>query len=68
MKIIKTISNYIVLSTLILLPFTTFAQPGGGGPDDDPDAPIDGGISLLIAAGVGYGAKKMYDLKTKKGK
>ncbi len=26
----------------------------------DPDAvPIDGGISLLVAAGVGYGAKKM---------
>jgi hypothetical protein len=23
--------------------------------------PIDGGLSLLLAAGLGYGAKKMYD-------
>ena len=29
--------------------------PGGGG---DAGAPIDGGISLLVAAGVAYGAKK----------
>lgn len=36
------------------------------GPDDppgDPSAPIDGGISLLVAAGVGYGVKKMRDKK-----
>jgi hypothetical protein len=27
----------------------------------DPDVPIDGGISLLVAAGIGYGAKKRRD-------
>ena len=33
------------------------AQPPDNG---DPDsAPIDGGLSLLIAGGVGYGVKKM---------
>lgn len=32
----------------------------------DPDAvPIDGGLSLLVAAGVGYGAKKMKERKGK---
>ena len=31
-------------------------------PDGDPDAvPIDGGLTLLLAAGVGYGIKKMRD-------
>ncbi len=30
-------------------------DPGG----DVDNAPIDGGLSLLVAAGVGYGAKKI---------
>lgn len=32
-------------------------------PDGDPDdtVPIDGGASVLIAAGVAYGLKKVYD-------
>jgi hypothetical protein len=40
--------------------------PGGGGGSQPPCwpppcIPIDGGISLLIAAGALYGAKKSYD-------
>jgi len=38
--------------------------PGGGGHPPcwpPPCIPIDGGISLLIAAGALYGAKKSYD-------
>ena len=27
--------------------------------------PIDGGLSLLLAAGAAYGAKKVYDFKNK---
>jgi len=34
--------------------------PDGGG---ELDTPIDGGLSLLVAAGVGYGAKKMKERK-----
>ncbi len=30
-----------------------------------PDAPIDGGLSLLVAAGVGYGAKKLKEKRSK---
>ena len=35
----------------------TLPVPGEG------SAPIDGGLSLLIAAGVGYGAKKLRNKK-----
>ena len=48
-----------VMLVLFLLscPSLVLAQPGFG--DDVDDVPIDGGLSLLIAAGVGYGAKKL---------
>ena len=42
---------------LFLLPSLTHAQPSFG--DDVDDVPIDGGLSLLVAAGVGYGVKKI---------
>lgn len=39
--------------------------PGSGGPNPDPQqptaVPIDGGVSLLLAAGVGLGLKKLRD-------
>ncbi|UEG49483.1 hypothetical protein LK994_12650 [Ferruginibacter lapsinanis] len=34
-------------------------------PGEDPDAPIDGGIGLLVVAGVGYGIKKARDSRKK---
>lgn len=40
------------------------AQPNPGG-DPDAKVPIDGGVSLLVAAGVAYGAKKAYDKRKK---
>jgi hypothetical protein len=39
-------------------PYFVHAQPD---PEFDPDAPIDGGVGVLIAIGVGYGLKKMRD-------
>jgi hypothetical protein len=50
----------ITMVILTCLPFLAMAQ----GPD--PDAPIDGGLSLLIAAGVGYGAKKYRESRKQK--
>jgi hypothetical protein len=41
---------------LALLPSICSAQLGD--PAGDPDAPIDGGVGILIAAGIGYGIKK----------
>ena len=45
----------------MVLPMLTFAQ----GPPDPEDTPIDGGVGLLLAAGVGYGIKKYRDSSKK---
>ena len=50
----------IVLAVLCLLPVLAHAQ----GPD--PDAPIDGGLSILLAGGIGYGIKKIRDRRKEK--
>lgn len=41
---------------------------GGGGPGcwPPPCVPIDGGLSLLLLAGVAYGGKKTYDISKDK--
>jgi hypothetical protein len=54
--------NALLYSSTNLTKFST-CQPVFD--DDVNDVPIDGGLSLLIAAGVGYGAKKMRDNKLK---
>lgn len=58
---------YLLLLMLIfiLLPQLIQAQPGSVDPgcgSDDP-CPIDGGLTALIAIGVGYGIKKIRDNK-----
>jgi hypothetical protein len=35
---------------------------------DEPDLPLDGGLSLLLAAGAALGGKKVYDMRKKKAK
>ncbi len=52
-----TIISFALLGLLFLLPAIGHAQPGFG--DDVDDVPIDGGLSLLLAAGIGYGARKL---------
>lgn len=52
-KLIITIAIFLVL----FIPILASAQPVFD--DDVNDVPIDGGLSLLVAAGVGYGAKKL---------
>lgn len=51
----------------LLTPMMGLAQepPGGGCDPFDPYCPIDGGLSLLIAAGIGLGAKKAYQERKK---
>jgi len=67
MKSIATILRLTLATTGLFLLAGGFnlvqAQgPGTGGPDPDPTAvPIDGGASLLLAAGVGFGLKKLRD-------
>ena len=68
-----SLTRKIVVICLLLLPVMLFAQPGvpgGGGPPCGPPfgppCPIDGGVSLLIAAGLAFGGKKAYDHGRKK--
>jgi len=46
-----------ILFCIAVLPLNVKAQ----GPDDPEDTPIDGGLTLLIAAGAAYGVKKYRD-------
>ena len=57
-SLLTTVCIVVVFSSL---PSLVRAQPGGGGPDPDPQVPLDGGVSLLVAAGVGYALKKAHD-------
>ena len=53
----KNATLIFLLVVIILFPCIAEAQPSFT--DDVSDVPIDGGLSLLVAAGVGYGAKKI---------
>ena len=57
MKYKLPITPLFLMALCFLLPCLLHAQPGFG--DDVDDVPIDGGLSLLGAAGVGYAAKRM---------
>jgi hypothetical protein len=70
MKFFRLFLFFVILvSILLILTEVSIAQnigPGDPGCDPlDPDCPIDGGISLLIAAGIGLGAKKTYNDRKK---
>ena len=65
----KTKSKSVLIAVVLIfiitiIPLITKAQIGFS--SGDPDAPLDGGVSILIAAGVGYGIKKANDSKKKK--
>ncbi len=49
----------LLMTAILFLPTLLFAQ----GPPDPNDVPIDGGLSLLLAAGAAYGVKKYRDNK-----
>ena len=55
----------ISIVIILFLPCIGHSQPLPGDPPpppctnpDDPGCPIDGGLSLMIVAGVGYGVRK----------
>ena len=63
--------NKLVLSIIFILFLTTFCYAPPGPPPapgcwPPPCVPIDGGISLLIAAGAIYGGKKLFYNKKNK--
>ncbi|MCW5905835.1 MAG: hypothetical protein KIT64_09595 [Chitinophagaceae bacterium] len=52
-----------ILSLILMLSMPVMAQDDFDPPLDD--IPVDGGLTLLLAAGVGYGAKKLRDNRKK---
>jgi hypothetical protein len=72
----KKIKQIIAIMMFISIPLWMTAQPphpnGGWAPNDGgtqntpvggTGAPIDGGLSILLAMGLAYGAKKIYQVK-----
>ena len=55
----------ILLCIFSVLPISGYAQLGDPGEDPDAPVPVDGGVVLLIAAGVGYGVKKANEQRKK---
>ncbi|MEJ7627575.1 MAG: hypothetical protein WKF35_11975 [Ferruginibacter sp.] len=63
---VKHLKIFVLIAVMsFVIPFNSLAQPGPGCDPLDPACPIDGGLSLLIAAAVGIAAKKGYDAKRK---
>ena len=60
----KTLISLFTICVIMLLPMLVSAQLDGI-PNSPENAPIDGGLSLLVAAGVGYGAKKLKEKRSK---
>ena len=56
--------NILFIAFVLLSISTMMAQPGPG-PLTGPPTPIDGGLSILLAAGAALGYKK-YKAKTQK--
>ena len=58
----------LALLAFVLMGATTAVQAQPGDPGEDPDPtqiPFDGGLSLVVAAGVAYAAKKGFDKRKK---
>ncbi len=54
----------VLMIVFCFLPSLVHAQPDPGG-DPDATVPIDGGLSILAAAGVAYSVKKIKDYRKK---
>jgi hypothetical protein len=57
--------KYIFILSCLLLPTLAMADPTPPPVVIVENVPIDGGISLLAAAGIGYAAKKIYNARKK---
>ena len=60
-------ASIILAVAFISLCFITNVKAQGPGFDDGvEDTPIDGGVTLIAAAAIGYGAKKLSAARSKK--
>jgi hypothetical protein len=71
--VLKNMRSFILLIVFSLLTVVIYAQPGEPGEDPgngEPNTPtgavpVDGGLGILLAAGIGYGAKKAHAYRKK---
>lgn len=67
MKQAIIVKRLLIVFFFCLSAAVVVAQGGPGDPGGDPGGgpigaiPVDGGLAFLLAAGVGYGAKKMHE-------
>lgn len=55
----RRISMIFLLTVLMMLSVDVQAQPGGLEDDPGTSVPVDGGLSVLLGAGVFYGAGRL---------
>ncbi len=77
LKSMKYLSGKIAMLFLFMcVSFISYAQlvsprpldgggPGTGGLEGPPEVPVDGGLSMVLAVGAGYGAKKLREYRKK---
>ena len=69
MKGFYTKIKFLALVIALCAPLYGISQPppfdGGGGGDTQDTIPLDGGLSILLIAGAGYGAKKINEKRKK---
>jgi hypothetical protein len=63
---LKTSYTIIIIAIAFLTPLLSYAQAPT--PPDPNDVPLDGGLSLALAAGAGYLVKRRHDARKKKNK
>ena len=63
----KSLAKYMFILLVAVITATAAKAQYDNEDTNDINVPIDGGLSLLVAAGVAYGAKKGYDKSKKAG-
>lgn len=56
----------LVSNAQLVLPRPMEGAPGTGGLEGPPEVPVDGGLSIVLTIGAGYGAKKLREYRKKR--